>query len=111
MGISEVLELVNCEDENVEECYVRGFQPIDIDEAPAVPAKVDTSPSGIQARAREIRAAFFNAKSVNEVAQQAAAMHFPVWLDYFIRMSPKEVEVKGQFDIRSLVAQMGPIQK
>ncbi len=113
MGQAEVLEIINSEDVDVEDCFVKGYCALDErdeEEAP-VPVKVDSSANGLQDRAREIKAAFFNAKSLAEVGNLAKGMHFSVWLDYFVKMCPKEVQVKGQMDVRTLVAQLGPISK
>jgi hypothetical protein len=60
---------------------------------------------------RRHRWAFIRAWDPEEVMIQAAALPFREWMDYFIKLSPKELQVKGHFEMRSLVAQLGPIER
>jgi hypothetical protein len=115
MAMQDVLDIVNSDSTAVDDCFIVETNQELALIMPSIPVStmedVDTTPGGIQDRSRAIRAAFMAAKDPDEVLQQAKAMHFPVWLDYFIKMSPKEVQVKGQLDVRSLVAQMGPVSR
>ena len=110
--MENLLDIVSAEDDCAELADMLP-EPTSSDAAPvpAVPEQIDSTPAGLQTTAREIKAAFFAGKSVDEVFFHAQNMSFPAWLDFFIKLSPKEVQVKGQMDIRQLVGQMGPIQR
>lgn len=113
-AMENLLEIVSAEDSSLEEGLGDLLpEPSCTAARPAapVPEVIDASPAGVQAKAREIRAAFMSAKSTEEVYHMAQAMSFPAWLDFFIKLSPKEVQVKGQMDIRQITAQLGPINR
>ena len=112
-NMSEVMDIISTDNQELRDLE---FLPMDIlgqstSELPTELEELDTTPSGIQEKSRSIRAAFLAARSLDEVYMQAKGMHFITWLDYFIKMMPKEVQVKGSFDIRQMIAQLGPIQR
>jgi len=72
---------------------------------------VDTTNKGIQEMAQNVRAAFLSSKSPEEIRMFASGLPLMTWLDYFIKLQPKEVQVKGQFDIRQMIAQLGPVNR
>ena len=54
---------------------------------------------------------FKAAKSPSEVYAYASDVPVPVWLDWFVKLSPKKVEMKGQMDVRAVFANLGPAVK
>ena len=115
MSMEEVLSIVcNEDDDDISNCFIGPSSAV----AQTVPAHelevVNTmaaSPTAVQEASRSIRAAFIAGKDPAEILQFARSLPPLMWLDYFIKLSPKEVEIKGSFDIRKMVAQMGPIQR
>jgi hypothetical protein len=51
------------------------------------------------------------AKSPSEIYAYASDVPVPVWLDWFVKLSPKKVEMKGQMDVRAVFANLGPAAK
>lgn len=76
-----------------------------------IPADADWSADPVGVKWEKICSAFFNAKSAEEVAAEAANMKIGVWLDWAVRMAPKNVKVTGEFNFQHLVADLGPINK
>ena len=116
MSMEEVLSIVcNEDDDDISNCFIK---PSGGAATPAVPAHqlevvntMTASPTAVQEASRSIRAAFIAGKDPAEILQFARSLPPLMWLDYFIKLSPKEVEIKGSFDVRKMVAQMGPIQR
>jgi len=71
---------------------------------------IDGSPRAIGEKSRLLKAAFLGSKSPEEIRMAASALPLMDWLDFAVRLMPKEVQMKGQFEVRSLVAQMGPLR-
>jgi hypothetical protein len=107
--LSDILSIISAPEEELilHEPEVR--EP----ELPSIQIPVPASvPAGaISDISRRHRWAFIQAWDPEDVLIQAAALPFREWMDYFIKLSPKELQVKGQFEMRSLVAQLGPIER
>jgi hypothetical protein len=76
---------------------------ISLEDSENLPAEINSIDS--------IRELWLAARSPSEVAVQAKTMPFGVWMDYAIKLSPKNVNVKGQFDIRAAFASLGPVRR
>lgn len=72
-----------------------------------VPALNKESVSSLE----DIRSIWLSARSPQEIAVQAATMPFGVWMDYVIKMTPKQVDIKGQIDMRAAFVNLGPPPK
>jgi hypothetical protein len=59
----------------------------------------------------KIRATFLNGKTAAEVRKEAEVMPVGTWLDWAIKMAPKDVKVSGEINIAQIVANLGPIDK
>jgi len=108
--MKSLMEIVTAEDEEIQDAAEFLPEPSLPTNRPAVQI-VDLGPQAVQELSRKVKIAFLSAKSPEQVFVEAQAMSFATWLDTFIKLSPKELQVKGQFDVRSLMAQMGPIQR
>jgi len=79
---------------------------------PGLPAVIDDmTPGQFQELCRQHRAAFLLGKTPDQILQWAASLPERDWMDWFIRLSPKEHHIKGQYQVQSLVAQLGPLKK
>jgi hypothetical protein len=58
-----------------------------------------------------IRHLWLSARSPSEVAVQAKTLPFGVWMDYAIKLSPKNVNVNAKIDMRAVFAKLGPVKK
>jgi len=54
---------------------------------------------------------FKAAKRPAEIFAYASDCSVPVWLDWFVKLSPKKVNVSGKMDVRAVFANLGPAQK
>jgi hypothetical protein len=95
-------------------------EPCKIPVPQGVPAKLNTTSLSLEniemlpaelGSLDEIRNIWLSARSPSEVSVQARTMPFGVWMDYAIKLSPKNVNVKGQFDIRAAFATLGPVRR
>lgn len=59
----------------------------------------------------QVKTAFMGAKSPQEIELIAHGLPLCDWLDYAIKMMPKAIQMRGQFQVQQLVAQLGPIQR
>jgi hypothetical protein len=59
----------------------------------------------------KIRLAFLNSKQVSEVMMACSGMSMREWLDYAIRLMPKDVKVQGEVNFRHLLDGLAPIDK
>lgn len=59
----------------------------------------------------DVRNIWLAARSPQEIALQAQTMPFGVWMDYMIKLTPKQLDVKGQIDMRAAFVNLGPPQK
>jgi hypothetical protein len=54
---------------------------------------------------------FKAAKSAAEIYSYAQDCSTPVWLDWLVKLSPKQVKMSGQMDIRAAFVNLGPPRK
>lgn len=78
--------------------------------------KIDDIPvaelsSRITLEAQKRKLAFLLAKDVEELRLELSVLSLTDYMDYFVKLAPKELQVKAQFDVRSLVAELGPIPR
>jgi hypothetical protein len=59
----------------------------------------------------EIKDLFLAAKGSAEVYAYAADCSMPVWLDWMVKLSPKQMKVSGQLDHRAVFASLGPVKR
>ena len=69
---------------------------------------LDWSADNVSGKWNKIRSAVMNAKSVEELSVDAAAMSTREWLDWICRMAPKQVEVQSM-QITSVRIELPPL--
>jgi hypothetical protein len=69
-------------------------------QVPAVPADPITLETALSI--------FQTAKTANEILAYANDCSTPVWLDWLIKLTPKQVNIKGQVDVRAAFLNLGP---
>jgi hypothetical protein len=112
MGMNEVLDIFSDDGKDLEpalDVKIPG-DIVPIGDLPPV-EEVDVSSKNIYEAAQRVKAAFFASKRPEEIRLFAANLPLLTWLDYFIKLQPKEVQVKGQFDVRQMIAQLGPVRR
>lgn len=112
MEPNDLLDLLDNGNLTLPEVPVTGAVPIGT-ELQLLPDKLPetVSPQEIQEWGRRHKAAFLLGKAPEEIMLWAQTMPHRDWMDYFIRLAPKEIQVRGQYQIQSLVAQLGPLQR
>lgn len=60
---------------------------------------------------QKVKEAFVRSKSLKEIELHASSMGFRDWMDYFLKMIPKDVKIQGEFNFKHLVAEFGPVNK
>jgi hypothetical protein len=94
------------------------FQVLGLDEVSAPSSQVAVAsqgPSSLAALLREpvesledVAKLFKAAKSAAEVYSYAQDCSTPVWLDWLVKLSPKQVKMSGQMDVRAAFVNLGP---
>lgn len=86
--------------------------PIAAEGSPPLPAASgDWQEDPLAVKLDKIRAAFLNGKTAGEVEAEAARMHIGDWLELVVKLSPKNIQVKGDVSFRHMLEQMGPIDR
>ena len=56
----------------------------------------------------DIRNIWLSAREPAEIAAEATSMPFAIWIDYAIKLSPKQMKLSGQVDMRAAFMNLGP---
>lgn len=59
----------------------------------------------------QFKEAFIKARSLSEIALYASSMSFRDYMDFVIKMLPKDVKIQGEVSFVHQLAQLGPIDK
>ena len=60
---------------------------------------------------QEFKAAFIKARSLSEITLYASSMSFKDYMDFVVKLLPKDVKVQGEVNFTHQLASLGPIDK
>jgi hypothetical protein len=60
---------------------------------------------------QKVKECFIQAKPLSDVRNFAGLMPFRDWMDYVIKLMPKDIKVQGEVNFKHLVEEFGPIDK
>ncbi len=60
---------------------------------------------------QKVKETFIKARPLEDVRQFAAGMLFSDWMDYVIKLLPKDIKIQGEVNFKHLIAEFGPIDK
>lgn len=60
---------------------------------------------------QKVKESFIKARPLEDVKMIAAAMPFKDWMDYVVKLMPKDIKIQGEVNFKHLVAELGPIDK
>jgi hypothetical protein len=60
---------------------------------------------------QKVKESFIRARPLSEVQLYASTMSFKDWMDYVIKLLPKDIKIQGEVNFKHLVEELGPIDK
>ena len=60
---------------------------------------------------QKVKETFIKARPLADVQMIAGAMPFKDWMDYVVKLMPKDIKIQGEVNFKHLVAELGPIDK
>ena len=76
------------------------------------------SPNGLETAAlpwaeylQKVKETFIKAKPLQEVELLAHNMGFRDWMDYLVKLMPKDIKIESNVNFKAMIATLGPINK
>lgn len=60
---------------------------------------------------QRVKETFIKARPLGDIQMIAGSMPFKDWMDYVVKLMPKDIKIQGEVNFKHLVAELGPIDK